>query len=75
MATRQERLDAFPSKAERPAGQPFELLCEDHIGTYVLPFLCHWTDDAWRSIETGTAVDAVVVGWRAGRVLDTEERK
>jgi hypothetical protein len=67
MATRQERLDAFPSEHERPAGQPFELLCEDHIGTYVLPFLCHWTDNAWRSIDANSPVDADVVGWRTAK--------
>jgi len=22
--------------------QPLELLCEDHVGTYVIPFLCRW---------------------------------
>jgi hypothetical protein len=67
MATRQERLGAFPSGHERPEGQLFELLCEDHIGTYVLPFLCYWTDDAWCSIDTNSKIDADVVGWRAGK--------
>ena len=33
MATRQHRLADFPSKAERPEGQLFELLCEDKSGT------------------------------------------
>src|SRR3979490_2902986 len=49
MATRQARLDAFPSDAERPDGQVFEILCEDHVGTYMLPFLCRWRDDDWWS--------------------------
>ena len=38
MATRQQRLDAFAHDGEPPAHEPLELLCEDHVGTYVLPF-------------------------------------
>jgi hypothetical protein len=38
MATRQKRLDDFDSNGEPPAGELMELLCEDHNGTYVLPF-------------------------------------
>jgi hypothetical protein len=64
MATRQARLDAFPSDAERPEGRVFQILCEDHVGTYVLPFLCHWRDDDWWSAESGERIDAKVVGWR-----------
>jgi hypothetical protein len=26
------------------SGQRVELLCEDHRGTYALPFSCYWTD-------------------------------
>jgi hypothetical protein len=64
MATRQARLDAFPSDVERPEGQAFEILCEDHVGTYALPFLCHWRADDWWSAESGERIDARVVGWR-----------
>jgi hypothetical protein len=38
MVTRQQRLDDFDSVGEPPAGELMELLCEDHNGTYVLPF-------------------------------------
>ena len=64
MATRQQRLDAFENDGVPPGGEPFELLCEDHVGTYVIPFLCHWDDGAWRNLETGAAIDAAVIGWR-----------
>jgi hypothetical protein len=37
MATRQERIGAFTHDGVPPADQPFELLCEDHVGTYVVP--------------------------------------
>ena len=39
MATRQERIDAFSHDGTPPTDQPLELLCEDHVGTYVIPFL------------------------------------
>lgn len=65
MATRQQRIDAFVHAGEPPADQQLELLCEDHVGTYVLPFLCRWSDGDWKSIETGERIEAVVIGWRA----------
>ena len=40
MATRQQRINNFNSDGEPPAGYWMELLCEDHNGTYVLPFPC-----------------------------------
>jgi hypothetical protein len=64
MATRQERLDAFDHDGDPPADQPFEVLCEDHVGTYVVPFLCRWTNTAWQSVETGEPIQATVIGWR-----------
>jgi hypothetical protein len=60
MATRQERIDAFTHQGVPPADQPLEFLCEDHVGTYVIPFLCRWSD-------TSSPIEATVVGWR---VLD-----
>jgi hypothetical protein len=64
MATRQQRLDDFTHDGDPPSGEPLELLCEDHVGTYVVPFLCRWTDAAWRSVETGEPIQATVIGWR-----------
>jgi hypothetical protein len=52
MATRQHRLDDFESDGEPPAGELMELLCEDHNGTYVIPFPCRWVDGTWRSITS-----------------------
>ena len=64
MATRQERIDAFSHEGMPPTDLPLELLCEDHIGTYVIPFLCRWNNGAWYSIDTDNRVEATVVGWR-----------
>jgi hypothetical protein len=63
MATRNERLSKF-DKGPPPADKPLELLCEDHAGTYVLPYLCEWRDGVWRSTSMGTVIEATVVGWR-----------
>jgi hypothetical protein len=64
MATRQQRLDAFVHEGDPPPDQPLELLCEDHIGTYVIPFPCRWTGDHWQSMGTEERVQVMVIGWR-----------
>jgi hypothetical protein len=65
MATRQKRIDAFTHEGEPPADQPLELLCEDHVGTYVIPFPCRWSCGDWKNVETGERIEGVVIGWRA----------
>jgi hypothetical protein len=65
VATRQQRLLQFRSNGEPMTGEPFELLCEDHNGTYVLPFPCCWADGAWQSMTTGLQIQVTVVGWRS----------
>jgi hypothetical protein len=64
MATRQERLNAFTHDGDPPMNEPLELLCEDHVGTYVVPFPCRWTSEHWQSAETGERILATVLGWR-----------
>jgi hypothetical protein len=65
MARRQQRLDAFVHEGEPPADRPVELLCEDHVGTYVVPFPCQWSSGDWTNVKTGERIDATVIGWRA----------
>jgi hypothetical protein len=64
MATRQQRISAFIHEGDPPANQPLELLCEDHVGTYVIPFLCRLSSGAWESVDTGSRIEATVIGWR-----------
>jgi hypothetical protein len=64
MAARQERIDAFCHDGTPPTDQPLELLCEDHVGTYVIPFLCRWRNGGWQSIDTDKPIEATVLGWR-----------
>ena len=68
-ASRQQRLDDFGEEGEPPTGEPIELLCEDHVGTYVIPFPCEWADGAWRNVKSGQPIEARVVGWRRQKAI------
>jgi hypothetical protein len=46
-----------------------ELLCEDHVGTYLLPFLCRSTTQGFRNEQTGEFITGSVVGWRESKVV------
>lgn len=65
MATRQNRIADFNS-GEPPADQSLELLCEDHCGTYVIPFACRWTNNAWFGMPDNHPIQVTVLGWRYG---------
>jgi hypothetical protein len=64
MATRQERIDDFDHEGSPPTDEPLEILCEDHVGTYVIPFLCQWSDGTWQNAKTRRRIEATVLGWR-----------
>jgi len=66
MATREFRLSEF-NQGSPPAGQQLLLLCEDHNGTYTLPFKCVWRDGAWYGVEKTNPIEATVIGWRSWR--------
>jgi hypothetical protein len=68
MATREKRLAQFDGNGEPPPEQPVEVLCEDHSGTYQLPFACRFVEGQWRNERTGGAVEATVIGWRLPRL-------
>jgi hypothetical protein len=68
MVTRERRLAEFNGNGEPPPDQPVQVLCEDHSGTYQLPFPCRWVDGEWRNSESGSTVEATVVGWRLPRL-------
>jgi hypothetical protein len=72
MAGRQERIDAFIHEGSPPIGEPLEILCEDHVGTYVIPFLCQWTEGAWQNVKTRRRIEAVVIGWREKEKISAE---
>jgi hypothetical protein len=66
MATREFRLSEF-NQSPPPEGEHLLLLCEDHSGTYTLPFKCVWRDGAWYGVEKTKPLEAKVVGWRSWR--------
>jgi hypothetical protein len=57
-------LAEFTGEGTPPIGRACELLCEDHVGTYALPYRCHWIEGTWRKAGTGEPVKAGVVAWR-----------
>jgi hypothetical protein len=67
MTTRNKRLAEFNGTGTPPANLAVQVLCEDHSGTYQLPFQCKWENGIWQNVESGTQVDATVVGWRLPR--------
>jgi hypothetical protein len=64
MATRQERIDEFDHQGSPPQDRPLQILCEDHVGTYVVPFLCQWSGGGWQNAKTCQPLEAAVIGWR-----------
>jgi hypothetical protein len=44
------------------------VLCEDHSGTYQLPFACRYVEGRWQNHAAGVPVEATVIGWRVPRV-------
>lgn len=67
MATRERRLAEFNGQGDPPPDLAVQVLCEDHSGTYQLPFPCNFVDGEWRNANSGSAVTAAVVGWRLPR--------
>jgi hypothetical protein len=67
MATRERRLAEFDGQGEPPPDLPVQVLCEDHSGTYQLPFACRWVNGEWRNDESGGALRATVIALRLHR--------
>jgi hypothetical protein len=64
MATREQRLEDFTAGTDVPEGTLARILCEDHRGTYAIPFPCRRSQGAWLNEKTGETIDAEVIGWR-----------
>ncbi len=64
MVTREERLAEFETANAPEDGAAVEVLCEDHSGTYLLPFHCKFAAGEWRNSSSGELLEAQVVGWR-----------
>jgi hypothetical protein len=64
MPDRPQRLAQFIHDRKPDVDAAVQVLCEDHNGTYTLPFLCHWSSTAWINVTTAAPIEADVVGWR-----------
>ena len=64
MVTRAYRLSDFTTECHPAPDSLVEVLCEDHVGTYLLPFVCRSTGDGYRNAQTGELIEGTVVGWR-----------
>ena len=64
MVTRSDRIAQFITDRDAPDGIAVEALCQDHVGTYVLPFPCRREGTAWYNGVTMIALDCDVIGWR-----------
>ncbi len=69
MVTRAERLSEFTTGQEPHLNFEVELLCQDHNGTYVLPFPCRRTEGAWLNTATGEDLEVEVIGGRVWEAL------
>ncbi|MBN8962245.1 MAG: hypothetical protein J0H71_14015 [Rhizobiales bacterium] len=68
MTTRERRLAEFNGQGHPLPDQIVQVLCEDHSGTYLLPFACRFVDGEWRNSTTDGALQATVIGWRLPRI-------
>jgi len=59
MITRAERLADFTTDAGPALQALVEVHCEDHVGTYLLPFLCRLAPEGFRNARTGDISDTV----------------
>jgi hypothetical protein len=64
MATRAARIEQFIVDHDAPEGALAALLCEDHVGTYTIPFPCRYSGGAWLNARTGEVIEVNVIGWR-----------
>ncbi len=64
MVTREDRLVGFETVIAPDADAILEMLCEDHNGTYLLPFPCRLTNGELHNATTGELLTMQAIGWR-----------
>ena len=62
MATRSFRLSEFSQSAPE-TNEPVEVLCEDHNGTYLVPYYSGWCNSKWHNCKT---VNRLLLRWSGG---------
>ena len=51
-------------EASRQPASASNCFVKTTTGTYVLPFLCRWSEGSWHNATSGHLVEAQVLGWR-----------
>ena len=74
MVTRNARLKNFKTDGYPGCGLQVQVLAEDHVGTYILPFPCEHMNGEWRNGTTREVVQASVVAWREFRVVSRDSQ-
>src|SRR5262245_23695556 len=66
LATRQERIDDFIHEGRPCNDESLQILCKDHVGTYVIQFPCRWRECIWENAKTSRRIEA---WWSVGGPL------
>ena len=74
MVQRAERVSGFVTDRLPAEDAPVQVLCEDHVGTYLLPFACRHGEAGWVNAATSAPIAAAVIGWREERRLALRTR-
>jgi hypothetical protein len=74
MVQRAARIAQFVSDRDPKADVMVQVLCQDHVGTYTLPFLCTKTGSYCITTATSEVLDVEVLGWRHPPKGATAER-
>ncbi len=67
MVQRAQRVSGFVTDRFPAENASVEVLCEDHVGTYLIPFACRHGAGGWMNAATAAPIAAAVVGWRETR--------
>ena len=64
MVQRADRLADFITDADPAPETMVQVLCQDHVGTYTLPYPCLMSEGVWINAATRCPIEMAVVGWR-----------
>ena len=75
MVTRQERIDDFIHEGSPPNDQPLQILCEDHVGTYVISIpvpVAQWLMGKRKNKQTHRSYGGRLAGSKQNSALNSE---
>ena len=75
MVQHADRLADFITNSDPAPEITVEVLCQDHVGTYTLPFLCSMSEHGWVNAMTSQPIETKVVGWRVAALRTRPNRR